>query len=119
MSENRLIDVEERGATHILFYSICVVVPVFITGIRIKENKFAFFTSMYQAENVHVSCCFIQNWEAIESLKTEKSPGILFSHFRTYYHFHHFFFQKSPTLQQQGHTGLLRVLKKFLYEGRW
>ena len=32
-----------RGMTHILFYSICAVVLVFITRIRIKENECAFF----------------------------------------------------------------------------
>ena len=28
LNENRLIHVKERGATRILFYSICAVVPV-------------------------------------------------------------------------------------------
>ena len=36
------IHVKERGATRILFYSICAVVPVFITGVRLlllSESK--------------------------------------------------------------------------------
>ena len=39
MNENRWIHVKERGATRILFYSICAVVPVFITDVRIKEKE--------------------------------------------------------------------------------
>ena len=42
LNENRWIHVNERGATRILFYSICAVVPVFITGVRIKEIECAF-----------------------------------------------------------------------------
>ena len=30
-------EMQQRGATPILFYSICAVVLVFITGVRIKE----------------------------------------------------------------------------------
>ena len=41
------------------------------------------FTLTFTTGKVHFSCCFIQNWEEIESLKNEKSPGILFSHFCT------------------------------------
>ena len=52
--------------THILFYSICAVAPVFITGrIIIEENECIF------------SRCFIKNLEEIESLKNEKSPEIV------------------------------------------
>ena len=42
LNKNRLIHVKERGATRILFYSICAVVPVFITGVRLlllSESK--------------------------------------------------------------------------------
>ena len=42
LNENRWIYVKERGATRILFYSICAVVPVFITGVRLlllSESK--------------------------------------------------------------------------------
>ena len=35
LNKNRWIHVKERGATRILFYSICAVVPVFITGVRL------------------------------------------------------------------------------------
>ena len=42
LNENRQIHVKERVATRILFYSICAVVPVFITGVRIKEIECAF-----------------------------------------------------------------------------
>ena len=42
MNENRWIHVKKRGATRILFYAICAVVPVFITGDRIKEIECAF-----------------------------------------------------------------------------
>ena len=45
-NENRWIHVKERGANHILFYSICAVVPVFITGVRIKENECAFHSPL-------------------------------------------------------------------------
>ena len=43
---------EECGATRILFYSICAVVPVFITGIRIKETSapFSISTLTFPAE---------------------------------------------------------------------
>ena len=41
LSENRYMHAKERGATRILFYSICAVVPVFITGVRIKEIECA------------------------------------------------------------------------------
>ena len=45
------------------------------------------FTSRFPAGKVHFSHCFILSWEEIESLKNEKkswkSPGILFSLFRT------------------------------------
>ena len=42
LNKNRWIHVKERGATRILFYSICAVVPVFITGVRLlllSESK--------------------------------------------------------------------------------
>ena len=52
-----------------------MVVPVFITGIRIKENECAFSLLGFQLEKVHFSHCFIQNLEEIESLKNENSPG--------------------------------------------
>ena len=41
LNANRWIHVKERGATRILFYSICAVVPVFITGVRLllSESK--------------------------------------------------------------------------------
>ena len=52
LNENRWIHVKERGATRILFYSIGVVVPVFITGVRIKKSS-APFISPNLAEKVH------------------------------------------------------------------
>ena len=42
MNENHWIHIKERGATRIIFYSICAVVPVFITGVRNKEIECAF-----------------------------------------------------------------------------
>ena len=53
LNENRWIHVKERGATRILFYSICAVVPVFITGVRIKKKSSAPFISPNLAEKVH------------------------------------------------------------------
>ena len=51
--------------------------PGFITGIRIKENDCTFSLWHFRVKNVHFFRCFIQNWEEIESLKNEKSPGIV------------------------------------------
>ena len=42
-----------------------------------------FLPRRFRLKKVHFSHCFIQKWEEIESLKNEKSPGILFSHFCT------------------------------------
>ena len=39
LNENAGYASKER---HILFYSVCAVVPVFITGVRIKEIECAF-----------------------------------------------------------------------------
>ena len=63
--------------TRILFYSIYAVVPVFITGIRIKENKcfFCISFSTFLVEKVHFFVLFYTNWEEIKSSKNEKSPG--------------------------------------------
>ena len=60
--------------TRILFCSICVVIPVFITRIGMKEIDCIFSLRSFLAEKVHFSC-FIRNWEEIESLENEKSPG--------------------------------------------
>ena len=49
-----------------VFYSMRVVVLVFIIGTRIKEN-IAPFHFKFPAD--FFSRCFIQNWEEIESLK--------------------------------------------------
>ena len=68
---------EECGATHILFYSICAVVSVFITHVRIEEIEWAFLFGRFRLKKSIFSHCFIQNWEEIESLKNEKSPGIV------------------------------------------
>ena len=63
-----------------LFYSICAVVPVFITRIRNKENECTL--GHFRLKKAQFSCCLIQNWEELEFLKNEKkswkSPGILF-----------------------------------------
>ena len=58
LNENRWIHVKERGATRILFYSICAVVPVFITGVRLlllseSKKSSAPFISPLLAEKVH------------------------------------------------------------------
>ena len=50
LNEKRWIHVKEQGATRILFYSICAVVPVFITGVRIKKKSSAPFISPNLAE---------------------------------------------------------------------
>ena len=50
MSENRQIHVKERGVTRILFYSIFMAVPDFITGFRIKQNQSLLFTLTFSAE---------------------------------------------------------------------
>ena len=55
---------EEWGVTCILFYSICAVVLVFITGIRIKENECAVSLWRFRLINVHF-WCFIPNLEEI------------------------------------------------------
>ena len=69
---------KQCGATRILFYSIHAVVPVFITGIGIRENECAFFLFLtFMAEKVHFSCCFIQNWEEIEAVKNKKNKNVL------------------------------------------
>ena len=39
LNKNRWIHVKERGATRILFYSNCAVVPVFITGVRLLSSE--------------------------------------------------------------------------------
>ena len=72
VSENRYIHVEEQGATRILFYSICAVVSVFITGVRIKEIECAFLFRRFWLKKSAFSRCVIHNWEEIESLKIEK-----------------------------------------------
>ena len=77
LNENRWIHVKERGATRILFYSICAVVPVFITGVRLlllseSKKSSAPIISPLLAEKVHFKRCIIQNWEDIKSLKNEK-----------------------------------------------
>ena len=77
MNANRWIHVKERGATRILFYSICAVVPVFITGVRLlllseSKKSNAPFISPLLAEKSPFKRCVIQNWEDIESLKDEK-----------------------------------------------
>ena len=87
-SEWKSLDTRQRArfANCILFCSICAVVPVFITGVRIKEIECAFWFRRFWLKNAF-SRCVIQNWEEIESLKNKKkswtSPGILFSHFCT------------------------------------
>ena len=64
-----------KSKVWLLFYSICVIVPFFITGIRIKENK-PFHFDVF-GWKVHFLRCLIQNWEEIESLKKDESPGIV------------------------------------------
>ena len=58
LNENRWIHVKERGATRILFYSICAVVPAFITGVRLlllseSKKSSAPFISPLLAEKIH------------------------------------------------------------------
>ena len=48
--EDRYILVKERGATCILFNSICAVVLFFISGVRIKEIDCLFFILTLPAE---------------------------------------------------------------------
>ena len=42
LSENREIHVEERGATRILFYSICAVVPLLSPGSDSNKTSIPF-----------------------------------------------------------------------------
>ena len=77
LNENRWIHVKERGATLILFYSICAVVPVFITGVRLllsesMKSSAPFISPLLAEKNPLFKRCVIQNWEDIESLKNEK-----------------------------------------------
>ena len=72
LNEIRWIHDKERGAPRILFYSICAVVPVFITGVRIKEIECAFHFAASDWKKSTSKCCVIQNWEEIKSLKNEK-----------------------------------------------
>ena len=69
--------VKERGATRILFYSICAVVPAFISGVRLlllseSKKSSAPFISPLLAEKTAFKRCVIQNWEDIESSKNEQ-----------------------------------------------
>ena len=50
LNEIRWIHVKERGATRILFYSICAVVPVFITPVSESKKSSAPFISPLLAE---------------------------------------------------------------------
>ena len=65
-----------KSEVRLVFYSICVVVSVFINGIRIN-----FFLSplrrSLRLKKVHFTRCFTQYWEEMESLKYEKSPRIV------------------------------------------
>ena len=62
--------------TRILFYSICMLVLFFITGVRVKTKiKCAFSFRRFRLKKVYFFALVIQNWEEIESLKNEKSPG--------------------------------------------
>ena len=58
MNENRWIHVKERGATRILFYSTCAVVPVFITRVRLlllseSKKSSAHLISPFWLKKVH------------------------------------------------------------------
>ena len=72
LSENPWIHVKEQGATRILFYSICAVIPAFITGVRIKEIECAFTFRCFWLKKCTFERCDMQNLEEIESLKNEK-----------------------------------------------
>ena len=61
-----------KRQVHLVFYSICAVVQVFITGVRIKEIECAFSFQRFRLKKRIFSRCFIQNWEEFESLKNEK-----------------------------------------------
>ena len=54
-----------------------MVVPVFITCVRIKEIECTFSFRRFGVNKVHFQPCFIQNWEEIESLKNERIPGMV------------------------------------------
>ena len=60
--------------THILCYSVCAVVLLFITGIvKTSAPFFLISTSTFPAEkSAFFFRCFIQNSEEIDSLKNEK-----------------------------------------------
>ena len=44
-----------KSEVRLVFYSICEIVPVFLTGIRIKENECAFSLQRFQLKKVHFS----------------------------------------------------------------
>ena len=64
LNENRWIHVKERGATRILFYSICAVVPVFITGVRLlllsesKKSSAPFISPLLAEKNPLLNVVF-------------------------------------------------------------
>ena len=72
LNENRWIHVKERGATRILFYSICAVVPVFITIVRLlllseSKKSSAPFISPLLAEKIHFLNVVLYRIEKISS----------------------------------------------------
>ena len=74
-----------KSKVWLLFYSICAIVPFFITGIRIKENKP--FHLMFSADKSAFFALFYtklgRNWVLEKGKKPWNSPWILFSHFST------------------------------------
>ena len=61
--------------TPILFCSICAVVPVFITGVRIKEIVCAF---SFPRSRLKKSAFFhVVLYKTGKKLKSEKSPGVV------------------------------------------
>ena len=69
--------VEERGAAGIPLDSICAVVPGFYHQCQNQRNQVHLSFRPFRLKKVHFLHCFIQNWEEIESLKNERSPGVV------------------------------------------
>ena len=99
-NECKLLDTLQRARCN--FYSILFNLcdsPHFYHQCQNQRNQVRLFISTFLAEkSAFFSRCFIQNWEEIETLKMKKvleyswkSPGILFSYFRT-----------NPVLIQEG-----------------
>ena len=72
-----------KSKVWLVFYSICAVVQVFITGIRIKENLCTFSLWCFRLKSAFFHIVLYEIGKKLSPWKMKKSPEILFSHFRT------------------------------------